>query len=246
VTVLAGASAAGVDLACGPALRAAIVANLRPRDDPAHGRCPLCSAPSLVWRRPLAVIPTAQWGKCPACLARIAAPAAVAELAGASILGVLAVRVHPALVLGAAGTLAAAGIVLAVVDARTHRLPDRVMVPTLAVVAVLLGTAGIAEHRPAQLAAAVVGGAATFAFYVLLGLVTGGVGFGDAKLGAVCGLLLGWYGWEAVLWGTTLTFVLAALFLLGHLARGGAQRRSRIALGPFMLLGCLVTLMLVA
>ena len=49
-----------------------------------------------------------------------------------------------------------------------------------------------------------------------------------------------------MLWGTALTFVLAALFLLGHLARGRAQQRSRIALGPFMLLGCLVTLMLVA
>jgi len=49
-----------------------------------------------------------------------------------------------------------------------------------------------------------------------------------------------------VLWGTTVTFVLAALYLLGRLARGRAQRGSRLALGPFMLLGCLTTLLLVA
>ncbi len=54
------------------------------------------------------------------------------------------------------------------------------MVPTLAVVAVLFATAGIAEHRQRQLATAVVGGTATLAFYVLLGLVTGGLGFGDS------------------------------------------------------------------
>lgn len=51
-----------------------------------------------------------------------------------------------------------------------------------------------------------------------------------------------------MLWGTTVTFVLAALYLLGRLARGRAQRGSRLALGPFMLLGCLTltTLLLVA
>ena len=246
MTDLAIAPAAVVGFASGPALRAAIVANLRPRRDPARGRCPCCSAPCLRWRPLVTAIPTALLGRCPACRGRVAPPAAVAELSGAGVLGVLAVCVQPALVLSATCTLATAGIVLAVIDARTHRLPDRVVVPTLAIVAVLLAAAGVVEHRPAQLATAVGGGAATFGFYVLLGLVTGGVGFGDARLGAVCGLVLGWYGWAAVLWGTTIAFVLAALYLLGRLARGRAQQGSRIALGPFMLLGCLVTLLLVA
>ncbi len=246
MTVIVVASAAGVGFACGPALRTCIVGNLGSPGERGQGRCPRCSARCLRWSGPIGVIPTAQWGKCPACRSRDAPPPAVVELAGAVVLGVLALRVHPPLVLGAACSLAAAGVVFAVVDARTHRLPDRVVVPTLVVVAVLLATAGLAEHRPAPLVTAVVGGAATFTFYVLLGLVTGGRGVGDAKAGAVCGLILGWYGWEVVLWGTTFTFLLAALYLLGRLARGRAQRKSRIALGPFMLLGCLVTLMLVA
>jgi hypothetical protein len=55
------------------------------------------------------VISTARWGRCPACRARVAPPVALAELAGAGLLGVLAVRVHCALVLAAACTLAAAG-----------------------------------------------------------------------------------------------------------------------------------------
>ena len=246
MTDLAIASAAGIGFASGPALRAAIVANLRPRRDPVRHRCPCCSAPCLRWRPLVTAISTALLGRCPTCQGRVAPPAAVLELSGAGVLGVLAVRVHPPLLLGAACSLATAGMVFAVVDARTHRLPDRVVIPTLAIVAVLLAAAGVVEHRPAQLAIAVVGGTATFGFYVLLGLATAGVGFGDAKLGAVCGLVLGWYGWAAVLWGTTIAFVLAALYLLGRLARGRAQQGSRIALGPFMLLGCLVTLLLVA
>lgn len=224
---MAVASAAGVGFACGPALRTCIVGNLGSPGERGQGRCPRCSARCLRWSGPIGVIPTAQWGKCPACRSRDAPPPAVVELAGAVVLGVLALRVHPPLVLGAACSLAAAGVVFAVVDARTHRLPDRVVVPTLVVVAVLLATAGLAEHRPAPLVTAVVGGAATFTFYVLLGLVTGGLGFGDAKAGAVCGLVLGWYGWEAVLRGTTIVFVLTALYLLALLRHAVRSFRSR-------------------
>jgi leader peptidase (prepilin peptidase)/N-methyltransferase len=189
---------------------------------------------------------TALRGRCPACRGRVAWPPAAAEVAGGGLFGVLALRVHPPFVLGAACSLAAAGIVLAVVDARTRRLPDRVVVPTLVVVAVLVAMAGVDQHRPAQLATAVVGGAATFGFYALLGLVTGGVGFGDEKLGGVCGLVLGWYGWETALWGSTITFLLAALYVLARLAVGRVARRSQVPLAPFMLAGSLVTLLLVA
>ena len=109
MTVVAVASAPGVGFASSRALRAGIVANLRPLHDPARGRCSRCPAPCHVWRRPRGAVSTALWGRSPTCRARVAPPAALAELAGVGLLGMLAVRVHRALVLAAACTLAAAG-----------------------------------------------------------------------------------------------------------------------------------------
>lgn len=248
MTDLAIASAAVVGFASGPALRAAIVANLRPRRDPARGRCPCCSAPCLRWRPLVTAIPTALWGRCPACRRRIGAPPAVIELVNAGLLALLALRVHPLLVLAALGWVAAAGIVLVAIDASTRRLPDAVLAPTLVVALVLLVlvVAGIVNHRPSQLVAALLGGAMAFAGYSLLALATSGLGFGDCKLSALLGVVLGWFGWDALLAGITLGFGLAALSLLPRMITGRCARTERIALGPFMLVGAFTVLLVAA
>ncbi len=246
MTDLAIASAAVVGFASGPALRAAIVANLRPRRDPARGRCPCCSAPCLRWRPLVTAIPTALWGRCPACRRRIGAPPAVIELVNAGLLALLALRVHPLFVLAALGWAAAAGIILVAIDASTRRLPDAVLAPTLVVVLVLLVVAGIVDHRSSELVGALTGGAATFAGYSLLALVTAGLGFGDCKLAALLGLVLGWFGWEALAAGVTLGFLLAACYLLARMVIGRFSPSEQIPLAPFMLVGAFTVLLVVA
>ena len=161
------------------------------------------------------------------------------------MLGLLALRVHSLLVLAALGWVAAAGIVLVAIDASTRRLPDAVLAPTL-VVLVLLVVAGIVDHRPSELVGALSGGAAAFAGYSLLALATAGLGFGDCKLAAVLGLVLGWFGWDALVAGVTLGFVLAALYLLPRMVTGGFSRSEQIPLAPFMLVGAFTVLLVVA
>jgi leader peptidase (prepilin peptidase)/N-methyltransferase len=87
----------------------------------------------------------------------------VIEVLSAAVLGLLALRVHPLLVLAAAGLAAAGGIVLGAVDASTQGLPDKVLIPTLVAVAALLVAAGIVDHRPERLGSALAGAAAAFA-----------------------------------------------------------------------------------
>ena len=162
------------------------------------------------------------------------------------MLGLLALRVHPLLVLAALGVAVAAGIVLVAIDARARRLPDAVLAPTLVVVLVLLVVAGIVDHRPSELVAALIGGAAAFAGYSLLALGTAGLGFGDCKLAALIGVVLGWFGWSALIAGVTLGFVLAALYLLARMFTGRFSRSEQIPLAPFMLVGAFAVLLVVA
>ena len=246
MTTITVAVAVTVGLVVGPWLRTSIFANRLPSGDPARRHCPHCSRLVLASGHLGIVAPVALTGRCPSCRRRIGAPPAVIELVSAGLLGLLALRVHPLLVLAALGWVAAAGIVLVAIDASTQRLPHAVLPPTLIVVLVLLVVAGIVDHRPNQLVAALIGGAAAFAGYSMLALATSGPGFGDCKLAALIGLVHGWFGWDALLAGVTLGFLLAALYLLPRMITGRYSHSERIALGPFMLVGAFAVLLVAA
>ncbi|GAA4595043.1 hypothetical protein GCM10023107_32610 [Actinoplanes octamycinicus] len=132
------------------------------------------------------------------------------------------------------------GVLLAVIDLRTLRLPDRLVGALAAGAGLPLALLAPARIGPALLAALLVG-----AGYLLIALLPGrGLGLGDVKLGAVLALLVGLVaGWPAVL----------AALLAAHLIGGGvavvllATRRRRIfPFGPALLLGALAGLLTAA
>jgi leader peptidase (prepilin peptidase)/N-methyltransferase len=246
MTTITVAVAVAVGLLVGPWLRTSIFANRLPRGDSARRHCPGCSRLVLASGHLGIIAPVALTGRCPFCRRRIGAPPAVIEVVSAGLLGLVALRVHPLLVLAALGVVGAAGIILTAIDASTRRLPDAVLAPTLVVVLVLLVVAGLADHRPTQLIGALIGGTAAFAGYSLLALVTAGLGFGDCKLAALLGLVLGWFGWDALAAGVTLGFLLAALYLLPRMITGRFFRSEQIPLAPFMLAGAFTVLLVAA
>lgn len=124
---------------------------------------------------------------------------------------------------------------LALVDARAHRLPNG-WNATLAVAGILVhAVVAVAERRwPPFLMALVVGVGATICMLLLSALVRGGLGLGDVKLVGALGCVFAncWL----VLGCVIVAFVAASLWILPQLGRryrGG----SRIAFGPFLLLG---------
>ncbi len=148
----------------------------------------------------------------------------------------------PLLIALAAGVFAAASLALAVIDVRSHRLPDSVVLPSLLLVGVLL-TAEAARTGAPERAIGVVAGAAG-AFGVALVLHLGrpaAFGGGDVKLAALVGAPLGWYGPEAVASGLFLALLLGAAAALGVLLAG--RRRAEIAYGPWLLLGAWLRLL---
>lgn len=130
---------------------------------------------------------------------------------------------------------------LLVVDARTHRLPDRIVLPTLAGLLVLALVDALATGDRGPSIRALLGMIVLGGFYALLRLLSrSGMGGGDVKLAAVIGLVLAWHGWTALAVGAASAFVLGALYALGLMAFRRADRTTRIAFGPWMIVGAVL------
>ncbi len=174
--------------------------------------------------------------------ARVGAIAAGAALA----LGMMIWRFGLSPVLPGYGYLAGAGTVLAVIDARERRLPDRLTLPSYPVALALLGLAAVAlpgggRHFLGALAGL---GIALALFVVQAVIYPAGLGWGDVKLAGILGLYLGWLGLAAVAAGLFLGYLLAAVAGLGLIAAGRASRKTQLPFGPFLLAGTLAVIML--
>lgn len=139
------------------------------------------------------------------------------------------------------------GIALAVIDARTRRLPNRLVALLTAGGLIFFTSAAIVEQNLPALWRALAGLGISFAIYLVISLAArGGLGAGDVKLAAPVGLYLGWLGWESLVWGIVLAFVVGGMAGLVLAVRRRRIRGLTVPFGPFMLAGVVVTAGLVA
>ncbi|MDG4795002.1 peptidase A24 [Micromonospora sp. WMMD1082] len=129
------------------------------------------------------------------------------------------------------------GLLLAAVDAATHRLPTPLVgAMALTLGAFLAGDAFATGHWQtlvtALLAASAVGGA-----YLVLAAGGSMIGAGDVRFATVLAASLGTLGWPAVVWGGLLPYLLAGPEALARLA---LRRQSELAFGPYLLAGALL------
>lgn len=134
--------------------------------------------------------------------------------------------------------LAGVSIALALIDLDTHRLPDRIVLPAYLVAVGLFAVVAILDAEGWNLVRALVGGAAAFLLYLVLGLVKpGAMGFGDVKLAGLLGLYLGWAGWSQLVIGVFGGFVVGGVIALVLVMTRRASVRGGIPFGPSMLAG---------
>jgi len=163
----------------------------------------------------------------------IAAGSAASGLLGATV---GAVPLLPVLLLAAV-----LGVLLAVIDLRCLRLPN----PLVAALALLTGFPVGLLGEPGQVARGVLAAAMSFFAYAMIALwPRGGLGFGDVKLAAALGLVLGFLGWPVLLLGLALPHLINGPIALFLLARGRIGRRSAMPLGPALLTGALLAVAL--
>ncbi len=152
---------------------------------------------------------------------------------------------HPELVVWL--LLVPVGMLLARIDLAVRRLPDLLTLPALGGAVALLGAAALLPGHRGCWTRALLGAAVLGALYFgLLVANPSGMGLGDVKLAPTVGLVLGWYGWRFVFYGTFLAFGLGALTAGVLLAARRANRRTELPFGPFMLLGAVGGLLLTA
>lgn len=137
--------------------------------------------------------------------------------------------------------LAAVSIALALIDLDTHTLPNRIVIPSYFVGALLLGVTGLVSDNHGAIVRALLGMTALGLFYFGMALVyPGGMGMGDVKFAGVLGLFLGYLGWDVLLVGAFSAFVLGGFFALALIVLRKANRSSGIPFGPWMLTGAWV------
>lgn len=136
---------------------------------------------------------------------------------------------------------------LAVIDVDVRRLPDAWTLPSYPVAAALLAWCAHAEGDWSRWRSALVAGAVSGAIYLLLAVVNpAGMGMGDVKLSVTLGMLTGWWGWPVAVLAFLAAFVIGLVVGVVVAVRSGEGRKAAFPLGPSMLAGAVLAILLVA
>jgi leader peptidase (prepilin peptidase)/N-methyltransferase len=184
--------------------------------------------------------------RCAGCGVRLGPPTwLLAGLGAAGAAGVAwRVGAQPALAPYLFGVLV--GLLLGAVDVLAQRLPHVVVYPAIAGAVLLFAGVAVVERDAARLLRAVLAAGALYLVYLIMAMLPGApVGGGDLGLAAFLGLFLGWAGWPVVILGAALPWVLQAGVALVVLIRRRGGARTMVALGPSMLAGAYLVLVVV-
>ena len=136
--------------------------------------------------------------------------------------------------------LAVVGVALFWIDVDVHRLPEGLTLPSVAALVVLLAIAGATDGDWGSFGRALACGVGVWVVYLVLALISpGGLGLGDATLGGLVSLPLGYLGWGAPVLALVAAYVTSGIVALVGLALRRLTLKSDIAFGPFILIGAL-------
>ncbi|MGX1112532.1 leader peptidase (prepilin peptidase)/N-methyltransferase [Pseudoalteromonas sp. MBR-15] len=206
-----------------------------------NSTCPQCKAPIKIWQN----IPVISWlilkGRCASCKAPISVRYPIVEMLTASL------SLAVAIIFGAS-ELALLYIVitwvliaLTFIDIDHMLLPDQLTLP-LVWLALIAAVMNITIAPSDAIIGAAIGYLSLWSVYWLFKLATGkeGMGYGDFKLLAVFGALL---GWQAILTIVLLSSVVGALIGMLQIIIQGKDKTTPIPFGPYLAIAGWVTLL---
>lgn len=227
---------------------AGVVIRRVPRGEPLSwppSACPHCEEPIA----PRDNVPVVSWialrGRCRHCARPISVGYPLVELAMGLLFAGVAARIGLDWALPGFLVFAWMLLVVAIIDARTQRIPNRLTYPLTPVLLVLLGLASVANGEPGWLLRAFLGGLVAFSGLLALALISPqGIGMGDVKLAGFVGIGLGYLGWGHVVVGVFGAFALGGVVAIVLLATRLRGRRDLIPFGPYLAIAGLVALLL--
>jgi len=140
--------------------------------------------------------------------------------------------------------LMAAAIEQTIVDASTKLLVRGTTNVAGGLGLVLLTVASLVRSEPGRIGTMLACAALAGASLGLVALVSrGGLGAGDVRLGAVLAMYTGWLGWSQAATAVAAGVASAGVVALLLIVAGRATRRTRIALGPFLVVAAVATVL---
>ncbi len=134
-------------------------------------------------------------------------------------------------------------IAISSVDFEMYIIPNRIVYPTGFACLALLTLAAAMTHDWHSYKMALLGSLCAWSFLLVVHLISPrGMGFGDVRLSAVIGLMLGWIDLMRVVVGLFFGFALGAFIGVGLIALRIATRKTAIPFGPFLAMGAFLAL----
>jgi leader peptidase (prepilin peptidase)/N-methyltransferase len=129
---------------------------------------------------------------------------------------------------------------LSIIDIREHRLPNKFVLPAFPIIVLGFLVASALQNSWQQTLFALTASILAFAIGLLINRY-GSLGMGDVKLLAATTLSLAWFNLFAPMLALAMGLVAAATVILILLVTGRTTLSQSIALGPYLLLGFVVT-----
>ncbi|GGU31984.1 prepilin peptidase [Nocardioides albus] len=173
----------------------------------------------------------------------------LAASASAVVAALLAWQVEPSRLMVFLAPLVPLLVLLAYVDWRVQRLPKQPILAATAVGLLVIGIEWLWMRDTGVIIGAVVGLVlARSAFWLLWRLLPHAMGYGDVRLAALVGLVLGRLGWEQLAVGVWSGLAIFGVWGIGRAVarRSRTAMREPLAYGPFMMLGMLVGVLAVS
>jgi leader peptidase (prepilin peptidase)/N-methyltransferase len=206
--------------------------------------CPVCGH-DIRWYDN---VPVLSWlflrGRCRDCNEPFSVRYPLVELATGVLFGLVAWRLGASWLLPGELLFAWTLVVLALIDAATRRIPNRLTYPLAPALLVILAAGALLAGAPESALRALLGGLAAGGALLLLALIAPrGMGMGDVKLAGLIGIGLGVLGWPEVVVGIMGGFVLGGVAGVALLATGLRSRKDMIPFGPYLAAGALLSLL---
>jgi len=211
--------------------------------------CPSCGLPIRAYDNIPVLSFVLLGGKCRQCRAPISFQYPLIEITNGVLFAVCAQFVGLNLFLPVAAAFMSVLLVISIIDARLHIIPDVITLPAT-MIALLIPVAFWAvnapERWPVTVPESFVGYLCGAGSLFLVGQIylwfTGreGMGLGDAKLMGLTGALL---GWQSVILAIMLGSIAGTAVMLPLMAVKRIGRRSEIPFGPFLAVGSALALL---
>lgn len=131
-----------------------------------------------------------------------------------------------------------AAVILAAIDIDVRKLPVAIVFPWTVVSAIIILVASATTEGWDVGLRALIGGGALWLFYYAAHVVyPKGMGYGDVRLVAVVGMVLGFAGWGPLVVGGFAAFVWGLVGAIGPMIRARRVSGVSIPFGPWILVG---------